>query len=214
MPLTSSSSSEQTHGFEESSSTPAAIPATLKLAAHPPHGEPRPNRQTLTEALLTQEQQAKQSGWTMAMDNVLGTWQLRFTAPKQSIHKAGPSAGKGFYVPGVVNATLKFWSDPERPTGLAIQNQLNVFGLKLRFVGPAKLLPNKTLLAFDFESLQVGLGNVTVLSIPVRAGRKDSPTFETMPIGKLPFFAFFAADDGYLAARGRGGGLALWSRVS
>ncbi|MEY3298237.1 MAG: hypothetical protein RLZZ597_1497, partial [Cyanobacteriota bacterium] len=44
-------------------------------------------------------------------------------------------------------------------------------------------------------------------------GRVGADHFPSTPIAKLPFFAFFAATDQYLAARGRGGGLALWVKT-
>jgi predicted nuclease of predicted toxin-antitoxin system len=34
--------------------------------------------------------------------------------------------------------------------------------------------------------------------------------FMAISIGNLPFFTFFAVADQYIAARGRGGGLAIW----
>jgi len=34
--------------------------------------------------------------------------------------------------------------------------------------------------------------------------------FYDQPIAKLPFFAFFLVTEDFIAARGRGGGLALW----
>ena len=38
-------------------------------------------------------------------------------------------------------------------------------------------------------------------------GKKDP---QHVPIAKLPFFAFFLITENLIAARGRGGGLALW----
>jgi hypothetical protein len=177
-------------------------------------GQQRPGRLTLTRALLDQERQAKQQRWTMAVDDLLGTWQLCFTAPGKPTYKSGQPTGQGFYIPGLIRATLGFSKDPEQPTGLTIQNQLQIALLKLRFTGPARVLPQKNLVAFDFDRLQLMIGNLTLLSIPVRAGRSQQTSFEETPVGKLPFFSFFATTKPYLAARGRGGGLALWKQSS
>ncbi len=191
----------------------ATIPTILDQAATPTAG-PSPDRRTVAAALLAQEHQTKRGGWNLALNDLIGTWRLRFTAPKQSVHRSGQPSSKGYYIPGLAQATLSITPDSERPAGLTIQNQLNILGLKLRFTGPAKMLPHKNLLAFDFERMQVMLGRFTVLSMPVRGGRTQGQDFEVTPIGKLPFFSFFAASGHYLAARGRGGGLALWVKQS
>ena len=112
-------------------------------AITPAAGQRRPGQQTLTRALLDQERQAKQQKWTMAMEDLLGTWQLYFTAPGKPTYKAGQPTGQGFYVPGLMRATLGFSKETEHPTGLIIQNQLQIALLKLRFTGPARVLPQK-----------------------------------------------------------------------
>ena len=121
-------------------------------AITPAAGQRRPGQQTLTRALLDQERQAKQQKWTMAMEDLLGTWQLYFTAPGKPTYKAGQPTGQGFYVPGLMRATLGFSKETEHPTGLIIQNQLQIALLKLRFTGPARVLPPKknSRVAFDF----------------------------------------------------------------
>ena len=43
---------------------------------------------------------------------------------------------------------------------------------------------------------------------------RTSQNFQDIGIGRLPFFAFFAVTDSFLAARGRGGGLAMWLKQS
>jgi hypothetical protein len=185
--------------------------ATLETAVQANRQE-RPDPGSVTSALLDRERRAKQTPSAIGLDDILGTWQLRFTAPKKPTYKSGQPTSNGFYVPTIVQATLRFKKDEDRSTGLEIQNQLRLGTLKLKFIGPAKLLPNKNLLAFDFERLQLGLGNLTLFSFPVRGGRSVEPAFEAVPVGKLPFFAFFTATQEYIAARGRGGGLALWRR--
>ena len=54
----------------------------------------------------------------MAMEDLLGTWQLYFTAPGKPTYKAGQPTGQGFYVPGLMRATLGFSKETEHPTGL------------------------------------------------------------------------------------------------
>jgi hypothetical protein len=209
---TTSSTTEKLEPGSQLSNAPSEVLDTFNRAVSPAIGQRRPGGQTLTTALLKQEHQAKREKWTMAVDDLLGTWRLCFTAPNKPTYKAGQPTGKGFYVPSLIRATLAFSKNSESSTELAIQNQLQLAAVKLRFTGPAKLLPQKNLVAFDFDRLQLLLGQWSLFSIPVRAGRSQTASFKETPVGKLPFFSFFAATESYLAARGRGGGLALWQK--
>jgi hypothetical protein len=174
----------------------------------------RPGAKPVTTALLEAERQAKQQRQQLAAEGLLGTWRLRFTAPKKPAYKAGQPQGSGFYWPGLAAATLSFGRDAEAADQLTIQNQLQLGPLKLRFIGPAKFLAKKNLLAFDFVRLQLFLGGLTVLNLPIRGKAANPEDFLTASVGQLPFFAFFAAQPDYIAARGRGGGLALWVKAS
>ncbi|MFH7241723.1 MAG: hypothetical protein ACHWZW_02625 [Spirulina sp.] len=179
---------------------------------------PRPPSPQVVQALLDTERAAKHPRPALAVDSLLGQWQLRFTAPNKPAYKAGEPTGKGFYWPGLVPGSIRFSRpapdsqtdpNPSSPDRLAIENQIQLGPLALRFSGPAKFLQKQNLLAFDFVQVQVFLGRLCLLKLPIK-GRAGTENFATTPIAKLPFFAFFAATESYLAARGRGGGLALW----
>ncbi|MEO1070584.1 MAG: hypothetical protein AAFW95_15995 [Cyanobacteria bacterium J06638_6] len=172
----------------------------------------RPEAKSVTAALLAAERQTKQQRQRFSPEMLLGTWRLRFSAPKKPAYKAGKPTGSGFYMPGLAVATLGFSRDRDTAEQLTIQNQLQVGPLKLRFTGPAKFLSKKNLLAFDFVRLQLLVGSLTLLNWPLR-GRATQDDFAATSVGKLPFFAFFAASQEYIAARGRGGGLALWVKA-
>ncbi|HZG38017.1 MAG TPA: hypothetical protein VEZ50_04985 [Nodosilinea sp.] len=162
----------------------------------------------VTAALLAAEQQTKQQRHQISTEALLGNWQLRFTAPKKPALKAGQPTSGGFYVPGLAVASISFSRGDDDQ--LTIQNQLQVGPTRLRFTGPAKVLPKKNLLAFDFVRLQIMAGSLTVIDRSLRSKAAKADDFAATGVGKLPFFAFFAAQEGYIAARGRGGGLALW----
>ncbi|MEA5449951.1 hypothetical protein VB780_15330 [Leptolyngbya sp. CCNP1308] len=168
----------------------------------------KPSAQQVTAALLEAERQTKTERRQFAPEALLGTWQLRFTAPKKPAYKVGKPQGSGFYIPGVAIASLHFSRDDDGQ--LTIQNQLQVGPTKLRFTGPAKFLRKKNLLAFDFVRLQVIAGGLTLLNLPLRSKAAKTGDFATTSAAKLPFFSFFVAEAGYVAARGRSGGLALW----
>ncbi len=172
----------------------------------------RPDAKQLTQALLDAERQPKQQRQQFSPEALLGTWRLRFTAPKKPAYKAGQPEGSGFYIPSLAAATLSFSQGSAPGEPLTIQNQLQVGPVKLRFTGPAKFLPKKNLLAFDFTRLQLLIGGLSLIGLPLR-GRSTAADFASAPVADLPFFAFFVAQAGYVAARGRGGGLALWVRA-
>jgi hypothetical protein len=198
------------------SATLSAAPDILAQVAD--SQSPRPQPLQVVQALLDTERAAKHPRPAIAVESLLGQWQLRFTAPNKPAYKAGEPTGKGFYWPGLAPGTIRFSRpapddqsapDPSLPDRLAIENQIQLGPLALRFSGPAKFFKKQNLLAFDFVQFQVLLGRLCLLKLPIK-GRAGTETFATTPIGKLPFFAFFAATEPYLAARGRGGGLALW----
>ena len=90
--------------------------------------------------------------------------------------------------------------------------QIQIGGLTLRFVGPAKFLDKKNLLAFDFTEMQIWLGERSLYAKNLRAGQDKREAFDGLSVAKLPFFAFFCISEEFIAARGRGGGLAMWIR--
>lgn len=161
----------------------------------------------VTAALLKAERQTKQQRQQISSEALLGTWRLWFTAPKKPAYKAGQPTSGGFYMPGLAIATICFSRDDDQ---LTIQNQLQVGPTRLRFTGPAKFLPKKNLLAFDFVRLQVLVGGLSLINLPLRSKAAKTGDFADTSVAKLPFFSFFAAQKGYVAARGRSGGLALW----
>ncbi len=189
------------------------LPLTTLLEAIASSGA-RPGAMQVTQALLDVERQTKQQRRQFSPAVLLGTWQLRFTAPKRPAYKAGKPKGRGFYMPGLAVATLSFSQASEADDLLTLQNQLQIGPLKLRFTGPAKFLPKKNLLAFDFVRFQILVGSLSLVNLPLWGRAAKDENFATIPVGKLPFFAFFAAEQSYVAARGRGGGLALWGRSS
>lgn len=219
-------------------STPSATTSNL-LNQVADRTSPRPQSPQVVQALLDTERAARHPRPSLALESLLGQWQLRFTAPNKPAYKSGVPTGKGFYWPVLVPGTIRFsrsvpvspgpvsdasipdtsvlgsstadapTSASPNPDRLTIENQIRLGPLALQFSGPAKFLAKQNLLAFDFVQLQVSVGGLRLFKFPIK-GRSSSEDFATIPIAKLPFFAFFAATEQYLAARGRGGGLALW----
>ncbi len=184
------------------------------VAAFRHQAAPRPDGKAVTAALLQLEKQAKQERFTIPQADLLGTWQLCLSAGKQAKYKAGQPVGSGFYIPQLAIASIQFALDPVQPNRLQIANELRVGPLKIRFTGPARYPGKKNLLAFDFTQLSIHCFGLRLYQGKFAARKYQASTFEATAIGKLPFFAFFAATEDYIAARGRGGGLAIWVKAS
>lgn len=166
----------------------------------------------VTAALLALEKAAKQSRQSIAPEALRGTWRLCFSAGKKARYQSGQPVGSGFYIPQIAIAQIAFSPDGENPGQLKIANALQVGPLQIRFTGPARYPGKKNLLVFDFTHLAVHCFGLKVYQGAVGKKKYQETPFADTAIAKLPFFAFFAAAEDYIAARGRGGGLAIWVR--
>ncbi|MBM5806868.1 MAG: hypothetical protein FJ056_04135 [Cyanobacteria bacterium M_surface_10_m2_179] len=146
------------------------------------------------ERLLALEQQVRVAGTGINTADLLGCWQLDLVWPKGSRRA---SAFSGWLLRGL-SARLEISSAGD---GLQLSNAVNLGVVELRFRGPGRLLGKRPLLQFSFEQLELKLAGRCVLQRALPAP----------PAQRLPFFALIHRDrSGWLAARGRGGGLALW----
>jgi hypothetical protein len=202
--------------------TPTASPdfvATLAQAAaafRGMTGNRRPSAKAVVNALLQAEKAAKQQRLTYPLESLLGHWQLCFTAPRRAHFQGGMAQGKGFYVPQLAPAQISFITQAptldQRPGKAEIINQIQFGSLLFKLTGPAQYLGKKNLLAFDFTHIQLCLFSHAIFSRELRGGKATPIDFYHQSIAKLPFFAFFLVTEDLIAARGRGGGLALWVR--
>ena len=93
---------------------------------------------------------------------------------------------------------------------MRLVNSVRLGAIELRFEGTGQLQGRRPLLVFSFDRLRLLLGGRVVFE---RALATPDPR-------RTPFFALIGAErardsvlkepKGWLAARGRGGGLALW----
>jgi hypothetical protein len=173
---------------------------------------------TVVKALLQAEKTAKQQRSPNSLDALVGNWRLCFVTGTQKARKrAGIVLGKGRYIPDWVKIHLSVQAqtgvDPQPDRG-EIGNQVQWGALELKLTGPIQHSGKKNLLAFDFIHLQVNLFHRVMYNGGMRGGQAQAENFCDRPISKLPFFAFFLVTPDFIAARGRGGGLALWVRES
>jgi hypothetical protein len=172
---------------------------------------PRPKGDAVVKALLAIEKEAKKTRQRYLTESLIGDWQLYFSTSG----KVRPSDRQrsGFYWPKLFPAQISFHSSAEEGASdsapLSIHNQIRLGQLELTLSGAARYLEQKSLLAFDFTQIQLRLFGKTLYhgKFP---GRTSATPFSEIPINKLAFFSFFCIRDRWIAARGRGGGLAIW----
>lgn len=185
-------------------------------AAYQGNVQGQPAAKAVTEALLQAEITTKQQRLTFPLAALTGLWQLCFTAPQKARQKAGQMQGQGFYVPKFVPAYICF--NPEEIDGNetgqgTIANQIQLGFVQLKLNGPFKYPGKKNLLGFDFTHAEFLLFGKALYNGHFQSGKATEGDFVHQPISKLPFFAFFLVTSDFIAARGRGGGLALWIRA-
>jgi len=151
------------------------------------------------EALLALERQARLGGTGLQASDLEGLWLL------QRVWKRGrpdPSALSGGLLRGLrASLRIEALASPSAAP-LRLTNSVQLGPLALRFQGPGWLRGRRPLLGFQFERLEIRAGERVLL-------QKDLPAPQPR---RQPFFALIATgpDRGWLAARGRSGGLAVW----
>lgn len=169
-------------------------------------------------ALLEAEKSAKSHKVRYSFEQLIGSWRLCFiTGTKKTRQKAGIVMGAGRYIPQFVKIQISYARaiapiQEKYPDAGRVENSVQLGGLQLILTGPTKFLPNKNILAFDFTTMTVKLFGATLYRGSIRGGESQEDKFYTESVGKQAFFAYFLVTEGAIAARGRGGGLALWSR--
>ncbi|MFM2063322.1 MAG: hypothetical protein RLZZ507_2992 [Cyanobacteriota bacterium] len=181
-------------------------------------GNKLPPAELVVNALLQAEKNAKQQRLNYPFGSLFGKWRLCFATGTKKVRKRGGIIlGKGFYLPKFASAYISFSPSLEQSLEQSavkgeIANQVQLGSMLLKLTGPAQYLGKKNLLAFDFTQMQISLFNRVVYNQQIRSGKVQSEDFYSQTIAKLPFFAFFLITDDFIAARGRGGGLAIWIR--
>lgn len=156
------------------------------------------------EQALALEQLSRSQGSGITAEQLLGRWRLQLLWSKG---RAQPNPATAALLRGL-QASLSI-ATPAAPThanaDLAVVNSVQLGALQLRFSGSGNLRGRRPLLEFWFDQLELKLGRQSLWRQAI--SRQPEPR-------RRPFFALIArsgtADSGWLLARGRGGGLALW----
>jgi hypothetical protein len=169
-----------------------------------------PNAAAIVTALLQAEKSTKSDRLQFPVASLMGNWRLCFSTMGKV--KLGDKRLRGFYLPSWVPAQIGFAASGVEAYPISITNQITVGLVSLRLSGPAKFIEKKNLIGFDFTQIAVKILGQTVYNGKFPSPR-EGKVFADIAIGKLPFFAFFEVNEQFIAARGRGGGLAIWVKA-
>lgn len=190
-----------------------ALDQAIEFLTTPSATPPKP--EAVVEALLMAEKTAKQTKVRHSYPQLLGTWRLGFiTGTKRSRQRAGVILGAGRFLPKWVKIQLSYSqleSGQERGT---VQNSVELGPLVLILTGSTQFWQKTNILAFDFTRMKVSLSGLKLYEGYIRGGRDREARFYEQSLKEQAFFTYFLVENRCIAARGRGGGLALWTRVS
>ncbi|VEP17173.1 conserved hypothetical protein [Hyella patelloides LEGE 07179] len=167
-------------------------------------------------ALLAAEKEAKKQKFSYSFEQLIGTWRLCFiTGTKKTRKRAGIVLGAGKYLPQFLKITITYKTiEDSEPNQGRVENCVDLKFFQLSLTGPIKFLTPQNILAFDFTKMQIKLLGLTIYNGYIRAGKAKEASFYSDSIKKQAFFTYFQIQEMAIAARGRGGGLALWTRVN
>ncbi|MGB3192094.1 MAG: hypothetical protein WBB43_22035 [Limnoraphis sp.] len=181
----------------------------------------KPATKAVVEALIEQEKTASKLKEPSNFSQFLGTWRLCFiTGTQKTRRQIGTALGPGRYLPNWVKIHLSYSSSsayyqPNLEQYFevgSVENSVKLGGLKLTLSGPVKFQQKKNILAFDFTRMNVLFLGVKLYDGYIRGGAESEQKFYSDRINKQAFFAYFYIQEKTIAARGKGGGLALWGR--
>lgn len=175
----------------------------------------KPSPDDTVNALLDLEKNSKRDKKSYSLEQLIGTWQLCFvTGTKKTRQRAGIVLGAGRYIPSWIKIYLSYVAveDEQSFESGTVENLVDLGSLKFSLSGPVKFLSGKNILAFDFTRITVRLFGIQLYQGYIRGGKNSEEKFYRENVGKQAFFAYFFVGDNFIAARGRGGGLALWGR--
>lgn len=173
-----------------------------------------PAPEAVVEALLQAEKTAKQSKVRHPYPQLLGTWRLGFiTGTKRSRKRAGVILGAGRFLPSWVKIHLSYLQTESNQERGTVQNSVEFGLLQLVLTGPTQFWSKTNMLAFDFTRMRVSLSGLKLYDGYISKGQDREARFYEQGVKEQAFFTYFLVQNNAIAARGRGGGLALWTRV-
>jgi hypothetical protein len=173
-----------------------------------------PDSSELLKTLLELEKNAKKDKREHSLADLIGCWNLRFiTGTKKSRKRAGIVLGAGRYIPRLLKIKIHYQTNPQSADNTGkVKNEVQLGWLNLSLTGPVQFITSKNILAFDFTYIDIMVRGFKLHSSYVKEGLKKEAKFYYTKLKHQAFFGYFLIQENVIAARGKGGGLALWTR--
>ena len=148
--------------------------------------------------LLARERQSRREGSGIQIEQLPGCWMLQQTWSRNG---DAPAPGTATLLRSLQASLILNRCEQD----LSSVNQVALAGFRLRFSGRAQLKGLRPLLMFSFTSMELSWSDQVLLQRSLPSPKPQ----------RLPFFALIELNEeqGTRTARGRGGGLAQWSRL-
>lgn len=172
-----------------------------------------PSSSQVVNALLKLEKNPKNEQDSYCLSNLAGSWNLRFiTGTKKTRQKAGIILGTGKYIPKLIKIQITYKTESSTANIGQVINFVKLAFCELSLTGPIRFLPQKRILAFDFTYLKISVWGLNLYQGYIQNGVEREKLFAEKELKDQAFFKYFLIKDNFIAARGKGGGLALWTR--
>ena len=145
------------------------------------------------------EKNSQKNGSGIVYEELLGIWKFQYVWGKKSDQIKNIASS----ILQVLSAKLELTKkNKEDQLNFEIKNSIDFGLLKITFKGSAELKGIRPLLSFYFEELKISISNFAIFKKELRKPEDK----------KMPFFSLIVVNtkDGWMCARGRGGGLAVW----
>ncbi len=177
-----------------------------------------PAAKDILSALIAAEKDSHRHKPQYQFEQLLGSWRLCFiNGTNKSRSQFGNVLKNGFYLPSFTPIKIAYSlprSAQENLNQGRVVNTISVGLIQFTIEGPCKFIEKKNILAFDFTYLTMFVLGAKIYTQNIRGGQDSEASFFSQSINKQAFFSYFLVTDQLIAARGRGGGLALWQKTS
>mmetsp|Transcript_29639 Transcript_29639/g.45312 ORF Transcript_29639/g.45312 Transcript_29639/m.45312 type:complete len:261 (-) Transcript_29639:208-990(-) len=190
----------------------SSIKTFLNLAVETKNEDPDEvlNALESLEKLMREKRKAEGEGVAQeVLDNLTGDWRLIFTTGTK---KTQDRSGNINYFP--LKAIQSFTDQME------IENGIYLFDFEaIKFKGDFEFSLKKSKLEFNFDQISIfgftiNLKKDEAAKIGASTGLGAESNVKNAQKDKKAFFNWISADDNIATARGGGGGIALWQRVT
>jgi hypothetical protein len=172
-----------------------------------------PSSSSAVGALLKLEKKQKREQDNYSLADLAGSWNLcLITGTKKNRKKAAMILGAGKYIPELIKIQITYKTEPSTINVGEVINSVKLAFMELSLKGPIEFIPQTKILAFDFTYLKVSIWGLNLYQGYVQNGLSREKNFLQKKLKDRAFFKYFLIKENFIAARGKGGGLALWSR--